>query len=156
MKKLLFLLPALGLLACGSAGESTVNSSEKDSVANESQGPYLLCVRNADYEPAFINEKGDTVIPFGRYAEAFTDTIRTFGSVYDTAAGFIGIDMSGKTLFEIYQFDNGPDYVEDGLFRIIKDGKIGYANELGDVVIEPQFSCAHPFENGQAKVALNC
>ena len=116
----------------------------------------LTFIRNADYEPAFINEKGDTIIPFGKYAESFTDSFFTFGSVYDTAKGIIGIDIHGNELFEIYNFDNGPDYIEDGMFRIVKDGLIGFANEAGEIVIKPQFMCAYPFENGKAQVSKNC
>jgi hypothetical protein len=54
-------------------------------------------------------------------------------------------------------FDNGPDYASDGLFRITKNNKIGYADEVtGKVVIKPQFGCAFPFEKGVAKVGMNC
>ena len=53
-------------------------------------------------------------------------------------------------------FDNGPDYLEDGLFRIIQNGKIGYADKNGVIVIEPKFECADQFENGIARVALDC
>ena len=58
--------------------------------------------------------------------------------------------------FEIFKYDNGPDYFSEGLIRIIKDGKIGYANELGKIVIDPQYDCAWPFANGKASVSNNC
>ena len=53
-------------------------------------------------------------------------------------------------------FDNGPDWIVDGLFRISRNGKIGYADKNGVIVIEPKFECAEQFENGVARVALNC
>ena len=57
----------------------------------------------------------------------------------------------------MFPFDNGPDYAADGLFRIMTNNKIGYADEAtGKVIIKPQFDCAFPFENGVAKVGLNC
>jgi hypothetical protein len=47
--------------------------------------------------------------------------------------------------------------VADGLFRIIINNKIGYADSgTGKIVIKPQFACAWPFENGRAKVSANC
>lgn len=55
--------------------------------------------------------------------------------------------------YSIYQFDNGDDYFCEGLQRIVnKDGKIGFADSLGNVVIEPRFAFAFPFEDGYAKV----
>lgn len=56
--------------------------------------------------------------------------------------------------YPAFQFDNGDDYVEDGVYRIVDEqGRIGYADEKGKTVITPRFKCAFPFENGKAKVA---
>lgn len=53
----------------------------------------------------------------------------------------------------IYQYENGDDYVREGLFRIIdRNGLFGFANKHGIVVIKPQFFFAFPFEGGKAKV----
>lgn len=156
MKKLssLFVLPFL--ISCGVKSETIVENSDSTDIQKAIE-PCLICVRDADYNPAFINEKGDTIIPFGKYAESFQDTIYTFGSVYDQdRGGFFAVDISGQELFEIFAFDNGPDYIEEGTFRIVKDDKIGYANEAGEIIIEPQYTCAFPFQDGKAKVALNC
>lgn len=66
-------------------------------------------------------------------------------------------DRNKKALYEIFPYDNGPDYPAEGLFRIVKNGKIGYADaNTFAVVIPPQFDCAYPFENGKAKVSKQC
>lgn len=58
-----------------------------------------------------------------------------------------------ETGFKPYQYDNGDDYVSDGLYRIVdKDGLIGYATEYGKVAIAPRFAFGFPFDNGRAKV----
>lgn len=58
-----------------------------------------------------------------------------------------------KHSYSIYQFDNGDDYFCEGLQRIVNnDGKIGFADSLGNVAIEPRFAFAFPFEDGYAKV----
>lgn len=55
--------------------------------------------------------------------------------------------------YQRYQFDNGPDFVCDGVYRIIDaDGRIGYASEDGQIIITPKFAFGFPFENGIAKV----
>ncbi len=104
---------------------------------------------------AFVNQKGDTVVPFGRYAYTFTDTLVTFGVVVDQN-DLVAINQRGRRIYEVYPFDNGPDYVEEGLFRIMRYGKIGFADTTGNIVIEPRFACAYPFSGGKAKVALEC
>lgn len=54
-----------------------------------------------------------------------------------------------------YLYDNGPDYLSEGLMRIQdSSGKIGYADEKGEIVISPQFAFGYPFKNGHAKVTL--
>jgi hypothetical protein len=67
------------------------------------------------------------------------------------------MDSKKKTLYEVFNYDNGPDYPSEGLFRIVKNGKIGYADATTyAIVIEPRFDCAFPFENGKAKVSNQC
>lgn len=70
---------------------------------------------------------------------------------------FMGIDAKKKVLYEVFLYDNGPDYEADGLFRIVENGLIGYADAVtGKVVIAPRYPCAWPFENGVAKVSTQC
>lgn len=105
----------------------------------------------------YLNSKGDTIIPIGKYYYCYTDTIRDFGMVIEKETRkILGIDQNGTELFEVYKYDNGPDYVESGLFRIIKNGEIGYSNSNGKIIIEPSFDCAYPFEGDFAKVSDNC
>ena len=67
------------------------------------------------------------------------------------------IDSNKEMRYEVFFYDNGPDFPSEGLIRVVKNGKIGYANaKTFAIVIEPQFDCAFPFENGKAKVSNNC
>lgn len=107
-------------------------------------------------ECGYLDRNKDTAIHKGSYKMCFTDTVRYFATVFTHKNRLIAIDPSQKELFEVFWFDNGPDYLSEGLFRIIKNGMIGYANEKGEVVIRPRFKCAFPFKNNRAKVALEC
>jgi WG containing repeat len=114
---------------------------------------------DAEMSCGYKNSKGDTIIPFGKYMQCFTDTFIHFAIVYDknnTDSKMVAINQKDEIIFDVYTYDNGPDYIRDGLFRIKRNGKIGYANEKGEIVIEPVYACANPFENGKAKVALRC
>ncbi len=107
----------------------------------------------------YRNLQGEIIIPIGKYNHCFTDTFKNFAFVYDdklTNSKVVAIDRNENILFDAYMFDNGPDWLEDGLFRIVRNGKIGYADKNGVIVIEPKFECADKFENGKASVALEC
>lgn len=55
--------------------------------------------------------------------------------------------------YAAFQYDNGDDYVSEGLYRIVdRKGRIGYADEAGRPVIRPRFAFGYPFEDGKAKV----
>lgn len=70
---------------------------------------------------------------------------------------WVVVDEQKTVLYDVFPFDNGPDTPSDGLYRIVKDGKIGYADAATNaIVIAPQYDCAYPFENGKAKVSTNC
>lgn len=104
----------------------------------------------------YVNQKGDTIIPLGKYPYCYTDTIRNIGFILRQDGTCKAIDQSGQEIYEVYWYDNGPDYVSDGMFRIKEKGKIGYADQDGTIRIKPQFDCANPFENGKARVAYQC
>ncbi|MCY7361020.1 MAG: WG repeat-containing protein, partial [Ignavibacteria bacterium] len=107
-------------------------------------------------EYGYKNLKGDTMISLGKYDYCFTDTFRTFAIVLSQNR-FIVIDREENTLYEVFPFDNGPDYSSEGLFRIIINYKIGYADSsTGNIIISPQYDCAYSFENGTAEVSNDC
>jgi hypothetical protein len=75
--------------------------------------------------------------------------------VFVERAGWIYVRRGGATL-EVLAFDNGPDGFSDGLVRIRRNGKIGYADRSFRTVIAPRFDFAWPFEKGRALVCLGC
>ena len=153
MKNLLFVLIAISLFAC----TSTVETENTTASENDTWYQFYENGEEVIGEPTgYINQKGDTVVPLGKYKFLFTDTVQQMAIVYTQDNRCIGIDKNQKELFEVYWYDNGPDYVQDGLFRIIKDGKIGFANEAGEIIVEPKYKCTYAFENGQAQVAYEC
>lgn len=105
----------------------------------------------------YKNTAGDTIIPLGKYPRCFTDTFKTYAIVAKPYSGFIAIDRQENILYQVFAYDNGPDYISDGVFRIIENKKLGFAEAAtGEVVIKPQFDCAFPFKKGVAKVSINC
>jgi hypothetical protein len=67
------------------------------------------------------------------------------------------ISSSGRVLLEDYVFDNGPDYLVEGLSRFRSaDGKIGFADDRCRVKIPARWDWAGPFEKGRARVCNGC
>lgn len=68
-------------------------------------------------------------------------------------ARFVFIDPSGAEVAQAYAFDNGPDYFQEGLARIVDGaGRVGFLDRGGAVVIAPQFVDAAGFCHGAATV----
>jgi hypothetical protein len=88
----------------------------------------------------------------------------TYESVYPFRAGgiaavidgktpFAFIDPSGKVIAKAYAFDNGPDYFQEGLARIVgPDGKVGFIDDKGVIAISPRFEKAFQFCHGKVEV----
>lgn len=160
MKILLSALIALSLLACSEGSNPQTDGQEYSEPTAAAAGEMLLkmsfTANEESEEFSFVNQKGETVVPAGEFSYSFSDTILTYGIVVDKTGELVAINRLGQRIYEVLNYDNGPDYPEEGLFRILRNGKIGYADTNGQIAIAPQFACAEPFSGGKAKVALDC
>lgn len=124
----------------------------------------LIAVTNEEFlqygaKVAYVNIAGDTVIPFGSYSYFGTDTMRYYAQVQmhpndSTYGRTVGIDRGCRVLFDLVWFENGPDYFHEGLTRVLRNGKMGFANEKGEIVIPCQYAYARWFQNGSAQVTF--
>jgi hypothetical protein len=147
--KYAFLL-LLAVVSCTDADQTNTQITEPE--------PLLLTQTDSTGESGYRNGSNELLIPFGKYAQCLTDTFRTHAIVMTKEDHkWVVIDRGEKQLYEVFPFDNGPDYPSEGLFRFVKNGKIGYADATTYAIVIPaQFDCAYPFENGKAKVSKNC
>jgi hypothetical protein len=163
MKQTLDIFCFLLILACSNGKSPSQGEYAYFDIEDFNPMDTLIRVAAKQYELGapfcYVNQKGDTIIPYGRFSQSFSDTIVTYGIVVEKTGDqfdLIGINQKGQKLYNVQWFDNGPDYLEEGLFRILRNGKTGFADSTGKVVIEPQFDCAFPFSKGMAKVAYDC
>jgi hypothetical protein len=125
----------------------------------------LKAVTNEEYlqygvEVAFLNENNDTIIPFGKYAYYGTDTLEFYANVIEhpndsTYGRQIAIDRNQNILFDLVMFDNGPEPFNENLTRVLRNGKMGYANRFGQIIIPCEYDYVKWFENGKAEVTYN-
>ncbi|MGB0861695.1 MAG: WG repeat-containing protein [Saprospiraceae bacterium] len=125
---------------------------------SQKENDYLVVVWDTIHysECGYMDASGKMVIPMGRYPICMTDTFSNFAVVYKSNKGFIGINRAEKVLFTIFMYDNGPDFPSEGLFRITKNGKVGFANLEGKVVVEPKYSAVYPFSEGLSAFCKDC
>jgi hypothetical protein len=124
----------------------------------------LFCKDNAEFEYAasscaFVDQTGKEMIRAGKYKSCFSGFFATFLYVSDAAlmdGKVVAINRNEEVIFEAYMYDNAPDDESEGLFRIIRDGKIGFANQRGEIVIPATYACAEQFSGGKAKVTMEC
>lgn len=136
------------------------DTQDSDTISSES----LIAVTDEDYlqygsRVAYVNFNGDTIIPFGHFAYFGTDTLIHFATVLehtnDSVFGRqIAIDRNQNILFDIVMFDNGPESSHDGLLRVLRNGKMGYANRFGQIIIPCIYDYAKWFDNGKAEVTF--
>lgn len=116
---------------------------------------YLIYEGETTENCGYLSEGGDTLFPIGTFDYCFSDSMNfAIVGTFDGKEGFLAIDSKGNEVFRVFTYDNGPYYIEDGTFRIIKDGLVGYATQDGEIIIPPKYEAAWPFENGRALVSL--
>lgn len=78
-------------------------------------------------------------------------------AVHSQSENWMYVNRHGDVVVSsVPTFDNGADTFHDGLVRLVKNGKYGFANRKGRVVIEAIFDGAMNFEGGYAKVCRGC
>ena len=96
--------------------------------------------RNLQTKKVVVQPKYSSVYPISDYLMAgYSDS------------KWMVLDNAGKEVFEVFTYDNGPDYFTEGLARFVQDGKMGFFDETGKIVIPAQFDFVYPFENGTAQ-----
>ncbi|MEO1051110.1 MAG: WG repeat-containing protein [Bacteroidota bacterium] len=161
-----YLFILLAFISCTNHTEQEQTNHEYHNIENaeNTETAPLFAITNEEYlqygaNVAYVNAEGDTIIPFGKFAYFGTDTMSYYANVMEhpndsTYGRFIGIDQKANTLFDLVIFDNGPDYFNEGLIRVQRNQKMGYANEKGEVVIPCQYAYAKWFNNGIAEVTF--
>lgn len=91
----------------------------------------------------FKNEKSEIIIPpqFENVSNIGEEDL--IGVI--KKGTFYRMDRKGNLKFESVFFDNGWDYYEQGLARFLKNGKVGFHDKKGNIIIKPEYDFAKPF-----------
>ena len=139
MYKILYILIFSILLFSGAESEKL------DSTNSRKQDPIRLAIVLIGDKLGYINQVGEIVIkPQFDAAEPFSE---------GWAFVHIGISKSGSINRE-GKFFRGVNYFSEGLSPVLIGGKYGYINQVGEIVIEPQFGVAGHFSEGLSPVKI--
>lgn len=105
-----------------------------------------------------INERGATPKIAGRYVgKSLSACFDQEGWIYSKKFKWIMVNPKGQiVLWGVATMDNGPDYFQDGLVRVERRKKWGFADSSGNLKIKPLYDGAQPFEKGVAFVCNGC
>jgi hypothetical protein len=127
------------------------------------QQQFQVVNKGKDYQTYYIADKQGNVIKKldNKYRLAFQPETTGYFAIFaiDGQEGWTAIDMNERILFQVYNTEMGtpsPDELRENRIRIVKDGKIGFANEKGVVVIEPQYEAVTSFHKGKAIIGTDC
>lgn len=134
-------------------------SQEKEALMYFKTGDSLVGVKNSDGQiivPAqfevfsFLKDgepvKGETI---------YFDGPKKDESKEKNAWGYV-YDRKGNFLYRPFFYDNGADYFSEGVRRFVKNGKVGFVDRNGMMIIEAKHDFASPFHYGYAAYCDGC
>ncbi|MEQ1933406.1 MAG: WG repeat-containing protein, partial [Fimbriimonadaceae bacterium] len=135
----------LALVGCGQSGlqstELLVSSAGKSIMKPEGTGLYPVHVGD---KMGYINVSGKLVIePTFHRAESFSDGLAGVQSIWDPDKNVYDfIDVKGNVVLRGVNIPemSAPKFSE-GLVPVEQNGKTGFMNKEGKIVIRPQFYC---------------
>ncbi|HSR67668.1 MAG TPA: WG repeat-containing protein [Acidobacteriota bacterium] len=102
----------------------------------------------------YRDSAGEVVIePRFRLGEEFSES--GLAAVVDET-GWAYIDTKGEVVVRPFVFDNAPDAFSEGLARFQRDGRFGFFDQSGNIVIDPLYEFARPFSEGLAAACKGC
>ena len=123
----------------------------------------LIAFEDTAQNWGFKDTSGQMVIP-PQYAAVFEDSfVNDIAFVVenkyekdDERHGIIAIDKNNKMILKPFIFDNGPDYIQEGLFRFVEKGLMGFADVNGKKVIPAKYTFVEAFQEGFAAFCEGC
>ena len=94
-----------------------------------------------------------------KYILAFQPDKIEYFKIFSGNNHWNAIDINGNILFEIPDEDYNvpsPAYLSENRIRFIENGKVGFRNRKGKIIIPPKFEYAEQFHNGKSVIGEKC
>ncbi|WP_419868723.1 WG repeat-containing protein [Chryseobacterium sp. CT-SW4] len=129
------------------------------------QKKFQIIYQDDDYSTSIIaDKKGKVIKTLDKNVYGINYRPETLGyfSIFSiiNEKGWTAIDINENQLFQVLNTEYGtpsPDDLVENKIRIVdKNGKIGFANKKGKIIIQPKFEQASTFHNGKAIIGRKC
>jgi hypothetical protein len=112
------------------------------------RGEVADCIRQATNGKLFVSEQVLKLLQFDSYGLA---------PVLSAKEGWMYVSRAGRVvIIGVPRMENWADSFHDGLVRVVRNKKYGFANRKGQIVISAKYDGAMNFEKGMAKVCSRC
>lgn len=150
MKKLLVAILLTPIISFSQSKEDLHYFKSKDSLVGVKDKAGKIIVPAQFKIFSFLKDgnlvEGETIL-FDGSKEGEKPEKNAWGYVYD---------RKGEFLYQPFLYDNGADYFSEGLRRLVKNGKVGFADRNGKTIIEAEHDFASPFNYGYATFCDGC
>ena len=127
---------------------NNASSTDDSCVFDFERGETPNCIRQTPIGELFIASQFLKELDFDSYGLA---------PVLSPKDGWMYVSRRGMVIVQgVPATDNGPDSFHDGLVRIVRNTKYGFADRTGRILIPPTYDGAMNFEAGKAKVCNGC
>ncbi|KXH84802.1 WG repeat-containing protein [Chryseobacterium kwangjuense] len=150
MKKILVLISMIPVLSFSQKKEVLKYFISKDTLAGvkDQDGKIIVPAQFRIYSDLEDGEQvKEETIYFDGFKKGETKEKNAWGYVYD---------KKGNFLYRPFFYDNGADYFREGLRRFVKNGKIGFADRNGKLVIEAKHDFVSYFDYAYAVFCDGC
>ncbi|WP_419870523.1 WG repeat-containing protein [Chryseobacterium sp. CT-SW4] len=149
MKKLFFFLFLIPIFFFSQKKEVLRYFISEDSLVGvkNQKGEIIIPAKHSNWTGIKNGEKviGETI--YLEYSKALEREKNATGYVYD---------RKGNFLYQPFLYDNGADYFEEGVRRFVKNGKVGFADQNGKIIIEAKHDFVSFFNYGYAAFCNGC
>lgn len=102
---------------------------------------------------AYADKEGRVLIPEGKYLSSYAKIKKPVLLQSATSDSCFWVDANGVELFAVYKFDDRMVKLTAGRMRVVKDGRTGFVDKKGRVVVPLVYAAADLFWGKYAAVA---
>jgi hypothetical protein len=132
----------------GQSAFQTLDGPSTSCLFDSERGAVPDCIRKAADGKLFVSQQVLKLLQFDSYG---------LTPVLSAKEGWMYVSRTGRiVIIGVPRMDNGADSFHDGLVRVVRNKKYGFANRKGQIVISAHYDGAMNFEKGTAKVCIRC
>jgi hypothetical protein len=139
------------------AGNPTANGRSDGANVNPPDASCLFDIERGELPGCLHENASGELFVAPQFLKELNFDSRGLAAVHSQTQGWMYVTREGKVVITgVAVMDNWADSFHNGLVRFVRNGKYGFANRKGRVVIPSVYDGAMNFEKGLASVCKRC